>query len=64
MGTTEALALRALMLLQSSRLPARTDGQGNLRSLAEQERVRWDGRLIDDDHRAGRTWWSQEVASD
>jgi RNA polymerase sigma factor (sigma-70 family) len=46
MRTTEGQALRALMLLQSSRLPARTDPEGNLRSLAEQDRGGWDRALI------------------
>jgi RNA polymerase sigma factor (sigma-70 family) len=47
MRTTEAHALQALMLLQSSRLPARTDAAGNLRSLAEQDRGRWLRPLIE-----------------
>ncbi|HVE86614.1 MAG TPA: sigma-70 family RNA polymerase sigma factor, partial [Myxococcales bacterium] len=39
-------ALAALMLLQASRLRARTDERGQLRTLAEQDRSRWDGALI------------------
>jgi RNA polymerase sigma-70 factor (ECF subfamily) len=39
-------ALVALMLLQSSRLPARADEAGELRLLADQDRARWDQRAI------------------
>lgn len=39
-------ALLALMLLQTSRLTARTDAVGNLLRLAEQDRSLWDRRLI------------------
>ncbi len=39
-------ALLALMLLQASRLPARTDALGDLLLLAEQDRARWDQALI------------------
>jgi RNA polymerase sigma-70 factor (ECF subfamily) len=39
-------ALLALMLLHSSRIPARTDVEGNLITLAEQDRSRWDKRRI------------------
>jgi RNA polymerase sigma-70 factor (ECF subfamily) len=39
-------ALLALMLLHASRLPARTDARGNLLLLEEQDRARWDRRLI------------------
>ena len=39
-------ALLALFLLQSSRLPARTDARGDLLTLAEQDRARWDRRAI------------------
>ena len=46
--TTEMHALRALMLLQASRLSARVDDDGNLRALAEQDRQRWDRALIDE----------------
>jgi RNA polymerase sigma-70 factor (ECF subfamily) len=41
--TTHALA--ALMCLHAARLPARFE-QGELRSLAEQDRARWDERLL------------------
>jgi RNA polymerase sigma-70 factor (ECF subfamily) len=39
-------ALLALMLLQASRLPARTDAMGELLLLSEQDRARWDRGLI------------------
>ena len=39
-------ALVALIALQTARLPARTDGVGDLVLLDQQERSRWDGRLI------------------
>jgi RNA polymerase sigma factor (sigma-70 family) len=39
-------ALLALMLLQAARLPGRTDAAGDLLTLAEQDRARWDRRLI------------------
>lgn len=39
-------ALLALMLLQASRLPARTDDNGNLLVLAQQDRALWDQNLI------------------
>lgn len=39
-------ALLALMSLHASRLPARLDADGNLLSLAAQERLRWDREAI------------------
>jgi RNA polymerase sigma-70 factor (ECF subfamily) len=42
----QAHALVALMFFQASRLPARVDGSGDLLLLAEQDRSRWDERLI------------------
>jgi len=39
-------ALLALFLLQASRLPARQDEAGDLLLLAEQDRTRWDRRLV------------------
>lgn len=39
-------ALLALMLLQAARLPARTDADGDLVLLADQDRSLWDGPLI------------------
>ncbi|WP_307849378.1 RNA polymerase sigma factor [Qaidamihabitans albus] len=41
-----ARALVALMLLQASRLPARTDEAGDVLLLDEQDRARWDRTLI------------------
>lgn len=48
----QALALLALLLLQSSRFPARIDEAGNLLVLAEQDRSRWDRRRIAEGLRA------------
>ncbi len=39
-------ALRALMLLHAARLPARTDDAGDLLTLEDQDRSRWDRALI------------------
>ncbi|RZQ65101.1 RNA polymerase sigma factor [Amycolatopsis suaedae] len=44
--TPRARALVALMLLQASRLPARTDSSGDLLLLDEQDRTRWDRAMI------------------
>jgi RNA polymerase sigma-70 factor, ECF subfamily len=43
---TEAAALLALMLLQDSRRDARFDGRGDLVTLEEQDRARWDAAQI------------------
>lgn len=48
----ETHALHALMLLQSARLPARIDAAGELATLAEQDRGRWDPALLADGLRA------------
>jgi RNA polymerase sigma factor (sigma-70 family) len=45
-ATPESFALCALMWLHAARLPARIDGDGELLSLDEQDRSRWDARLI------------------
>lgn len=45
-ATPATHALAALMCLHAARLPARTDGGGNLTPLLEQDRARWDQRLI------------------
>jgi RNA polymerase sigma factor (sigma-70 family) len=45
-STPATHALTALMLLNAARLPARVDESGNLRSLFEQDRSRWDRSLI------------------
>jgi RNA polymerase sigma factor (sigma-70 family) len=42
----EALALQALLELQASRLPARTDAQGRPVLLLDQDRRRWDRLLL------------------
>jgi len=44
--TTHALA--ALMYLHAARLPARIDTAGHLSSLFDQDRSRWDSKLIDE----------------
>jgi RNA polymerase sigma-70 factor, ECF subfamily len=45
-GETEVLGLLALMLLQDSRRAARVDDDGNLVTLEDQDRTRWDRALI------------------
>ena len=42
----ETHALAALMCLHAARLPARVDAEGNLHPLLEQDRSRWDARLV------------------
>jgi len=44
----ETYALGALMCLQAARLPARLDAAGDLNSLLDQDRRRWDAQLIAD----------------
>jgi len=44
----EALGLLALMLLSEARRPTRTDADGKLVLLADQDRSRWDRGLIDE----------------
>jgi RNA polymerase sigma-70 factor (ECF subfamily) len=46
-GEPEALGLLALMLLQDSRRGARVDAAGDLLTLEEQDRTRWDRAEID-----------------
>jgi RNA polymerase sigma factor (sigma-70 family) len=47
LGRTPAtFALAALMALHAARLPARVDASGNLSSLFEQDRARWDQELV------------------
>jgi RNA polymerase sigma-70 factor (ECF subfamily) len=47
LGATAAMdALTALMCLNAARLPARTDPTGELLALADQDRTRWDRRLL------------------
>jgi RNA polymerase sigma-70 factor (ECF subfamily) len=53
LGATPAThALCALMYLDGARLPARLDASGNLSSLWEQDRSRWDSSMIEQ----GRAW--------
>ncbi|MFG1890950.1 RNA polymerase sigma factor [Micromonospora sp. NPDC049051] len=44
----EVAGLLALMLLTDARRAARTDAEGGLLPLAEQDRLRWDGDLIEE----------------
>lgn len=44
--TPEVAALLALMLLTDARRPARTDDEGNLIPLADQDRSRWDAAAL------------------
>jgi RNA polymerase sigma-70 factor (ECF subfamily) len=46
----EAIGLLALMLLTEARRPARTDADGSLIRLADQDRSQWDRSLIRDGH--------------
>jgi RNA polymerase sigma-70 factor (ECF subfamily) len=49
LGATPATqALLALMYLNAARLPARLDPSGNLTSLLDQDRSRWDRALVDE----------------
>jgi predicted RNA polymerase sigma factor len=45
-ATLATYALAALMCLHAARLPARVDAAGNLSSLFEQDRSRWDQDLV------------------
>lgn len=47
-STPTTCALSALMALHAARLPGRLDSSGDLRSLLDQDRSRWDARLIDE----------------
>jgi RNA polymerase sigma factor (sigma-70 family) len=47
-GDGEVAGLLALMLLTDARRAARSDRDGRLIALAEQDRLRWDGKLIDE----------------
>jgi predicted RNA polymerase sigma factor len=47
LGATPATyALTALMYLNAARLPARVDAAGDLNSLADQDRSKWDKKLV------------------
>jgi RNA polymerase sigma-70 factor (ECF subfamily) len=45
-ATPTTAALGALMCLQAARLPARVDAAGDLAALQDQDRSRWDARLV------------------
>jgi RNA polymerase sigma-70 factor (ECF subfamily) len=45
-ATPSTKALASLMFLNAARLPARTDDAGDLKGLFDQDRLRWDARLI------------------
>jgi RNA polymerase sigma-70 factor (ECF subfamily) len=47
-ATPETNALAALLCLHAARLPARLDPEGGLRPLADQDRSRWDTRLVEE----------------
>jgi RNA polymerase sigma-70 factor (ECF subfamily) len=47
-ATPAAHALGALMCLHAARLPARADPAGDLSALADQDRSRWDARLVEE----------------
>ncbi|MBV8067921.1 MAG: sigma factor, ECF subfamily protein [Candidatus Eremiobacteraeota bacterium] len=51
-ATPSTHALLALMYLDAARLPSRLDASGNLTSLFDQDRSRWNGRMIEE----GREW--------
>jgi RNA polymerase sigma-70 factor (ECF subfamily) len=50
----EAVGLLALMLLTEARRPARTDADGSLVRLADQDRTRWNRALVEEGHRLVR----------
>jgi RNA polymerase sigma factor (sigma-70 family) len=50
-STPATYALSALMHLNAARLPARVDASGNLSSLFEQDRSRWDPALMNEGRR-------------
>jgi RNA polymerase sigma factor (sigma-70 family) len=47
-STPATFALSALMSLHAARLPARLDSSGELRSLFDQDRSRWDAYLVEE----------------
>jgi len=53
LGATPGMdALAALMYLNAARLPARTDEAGDLLAFGDQDRSKWDHRLIDEGERS------------
>jgi len=59
-ASPETFALAALMCLQAARLPTRVDSRGDLSPLVDQDRSRWDARLIE----RGLTLLDQSAAGD
>jgi RNA polymerase sigma factor (sigma-70 family) len=47
-ATPPTHALAALMCLHAARLPSRVDGSGNLTSYLDQDRSRWDAKLLNE----------------
>jgi RNA polymerase sigma factor (sigma-70 family) len=58
--TPGSRALLALMCLHAARLPARIDAEGNLSSLAQQDRSRWDRKLLAE----GEHWLDESASGD
>ena len=57
LGSTPAsYALSALMSLHAARLPGRLDSSGDLRALLDQDRSRWDARLVDRGRESARAF--------
>lgn len=50
----EAIGLLALMLLSEARRPSRLDAHGSMVRLVDQNRTRWDPKLIEEGHRLVR----------
>ena len=59
-ATPETAALAALMHLHAARMPARVDAAGDLNPLREQDRSRWDDRLV----REGLALFERSAAGD
>jgi RNA polymerase sigma-70 factor (ECF subfamily) len=49
-GESEIMGLNALLLLQHARAPARLDANGAIVLLEDQDRSKWDGKLIAEGH--------------
>ena len=57
LSTPASRALLSLMLFHASRLDARTDSLGNIVLLGDQDRTKWDRKLID----VADRWWIKSV---
>src|SRR5258705_1181273 len=57
-ASPETQALAAMMYLHAARLPARLDAAGDLNPLLDQDRSRWDARLLEQ----GLAWLDQSAA--